>query len=484
MKLIIFVREKRKLINKPVIHANHVSSQPGLRRGVVTFWELVYVSISFTAPAIASLATLSAAVAFAYGSEPLSMVIAIIAIALAAYPVYEFSRYVASSGGYYRLIERGLGTRPGAWAGWVYLLYSMIGATPFIYLETALVVQYGLSLVGISLPSWSWIPLGLLDAALALVLPYLGVKPSVRYLLWTGLAEMTALMVAGIVVLMHVPHPWDPLVFTPYYSPTGWVGVGTAIIFTFTAISGWGTMVFFGIEAKAPRENIRRGLITVIGLYAVFFTFTIYYLIVGWGPSNASTYFQNFIPGLIEILKYGGPLLFWIIFALTINSGFSDTIAIISAAARDMYTMAKDGAFPSVAYKVHPKYRSPHIALIINTLIGILLFLALGLTMGPLNAFLVTGLWTGIGPPIEHTLLNIAFPLYTRRRRKFNVLHAVIPAIASAIYLYAIYATFATTAISTPVLVGVAFLVVWLIGTFIYSWRRPVIPRLEEGEEL
>lgn len=81
---------------------------------------------------------MSAAVAFAYGSEPLSMVIAIITIALAAYPVYEFSRYVASSGGYYRLIERGgLGTRPGTWAGWVYLLYSMIGATPFIYLETA-----------------------------------------------------------------------------------------------------------------------------------------------------------------------------------------------------------------------------------------------------------------------------------------------------------------------------------------------------------
>ncbi len=62
--------------------------------------------------------------------------------------------------------------------------------------------------------------------------------------------------------------------------------MGTAIVFTFTAISGWGgTMVFFGgVEAKAPRENIRRGgLIAVIGLYAVFFIFTIYYLIIGWG---------------------------------------------------------------------------------------------------------------------------------------------------------------------------------------------------------
>ncbi len=126
-------------------------------------------------PAIASLATLSAAVAFAYGSEPLSMVIAIITIALAAYPVYEFSRYVASSGGYYRLIERG--ARHAAWdLGRLGLSSLQHDRGNAVHIPgDGLVVQYGLGLMGgIGLPSWSWIPMGLLDAALALVLPYLG----------------------------------------------------------------------------------------------------------------------------------------------------------------------------------------------------------------------------------------------------------------------------------------------------------------------
>ncbi len=79
----------------------------GLRRGVVTFWELVFQSLSFTAPAVAALATLSGAVAFAYGSSPLSVILAAIGVASAAYAVYEFSLKVASSGGYYRYIERG-----------------------------------------------------------------------------------------------------------------------------------------------------------------------------------------------------------------------------------------------------------------------------------------------------------------------------------------------------------------------------------------
>ena len=106
----------------------------GLLRGVVTFWELVFQSLSFTAPAVAALATLSGAVAFAYGSSPLSVILAAIGVTSAAYAVYEFSLKVASSGGYYRYIERGLGARIGTWGGWLYLLYAGIGATPYYIL--------------------------------------------------------------------------------------------------------------------------------------------------------------------------------------------------------------------------------------------------------------------------------------------------------------------------------------------------------------
>ena len=42
-----------------------------LKRGVVTYAELIFQSISFTAPAIAVTATMTGAAAFAYGSLPL-----------------------------------------------------------------------------------------------------------------------------------------------------------------------------------------------------------------------------------------------------------------------------------------------------------------------------------------------------------------------------------------------------------------------------
>ena len=94
-----------------------------LKRGVVTYAELIFQSISFTAPAIAVTATMTGAAAFAYGSLPLTYVLALFGVLSAGFVVYAFSRKVASSGGYYRYIERGLGPRFGAFGGWVYMLY-------------------------------------------------------------------------------------------------------------------------------------------------------------------------------------------------------------------------------------------------------------------------------------------------------------------------------------------------------------------------
>jgi len=114
---------------------NMAESSKQLNKGVVTYLELVFQSISFTAPAIAVTATMTGAAAFAYGALPLTYILAVLAVFSAGFVIYVFSRKVASSGGYYRYIERGFGTRGGGFGGWVYMLYTVIGATPFIYFE-------------------------------------------------------------------------------------------------------------------------------------------------------------------------------------------------------------------------------------------------------------------------------------------------------------------------------------------------------------
>ena len=39
-----------------------------------------------------------------------------------------------------------------------------------------------------------------------------------------------------------------------------------------------------------------------------------------------------------------------------------------------------------------------------------------GFVLGPLNAFLVTGLWTGLGTLIDHILVNASLPMYKKKK--------------------------------------------------------------------
>lgn len=458
-------------------------SNKQLNKGVVTYLELIFQSISFTAPAIAVTATMTGAAAFAYGSLPLTYVLAVLAVFSAGFVVYVFSKKVASSGGYYRYIERGFGTRGGGFGGWVYMLYTVIGATPFIYFETSLATQYGLGIFGINLPSWSWYPIGLVVAFAAYGLAYSGIKNSLRYSVFTGIIEMAILLVVAFLILGRAPDALNFKVFTPTYSPTGWNGVALGLVFSFTSLAGWGSMTFLGGEARQAHFNIRRGVIVSIAVLGAFFLFMSYAMTIGWGPANMSTYFSNFLPGLILAVKYGGVGLAVLMLLFLVNSGFVDTLAIINAGSRDLYTMSKDGFLPEMLSLTHPKHKSPHKALLTNTIIGIGLFTITGWTMGPLNGFLVTGVWTGAGTIIEHIMLNTSLPLYFRKLKQYKAQYAIIPGIATVVYLFALYGSFLS--VDIYVLIAVAFIVVWLaVGAVYFGTRKKEDIVLDEGEEL
>jgi len=460
-----------------------VSGGKQLERGAVTYLMLIFQSISFTAPAIAVTATMTGAAAFAYGSLPLTYVLAVLAVFSAAFVIYVFSRKVASSGGYYRYIERGFGPRIGGFGGWVYMLYTVIGATPFIYFETSLAAQYGLGIFGINLPSWSWYPIGLIVAVAAYGLAYSGIRNSLKYSVYTGIIEMLLLLVVAFFILGKVPNAVNFKVFTPAYSPTGWNGVALGLVFSFTSLAGWGSMVFLGAEAKHAHFNLRRGVIVTVAVLGSFFLFMSYVMTIGWGPAEMGSYFSNFLPGLILAMKYGGFGLALLLFIFLVNSGFVDTLAIINAGSRDMYTMAKDGFLPETLSFTHPKHKSPHKALFYNTIIGIVIFTVTGWSMGPLYGFIVTGVWTGAGTIIDHIMINTSLPLYMRKLKEYKVQYAIVPAIATVIYLFALYGSFLS--VNIYVLVAVVFLVVWLVaGAVLFSTKKNVKISLEEGEEI
>ncbi len=454
-----------------------------LKKGVVTYLELIFQSISFTAPGIAVMATMTGAAAFAYGALPLTYVFAFIGVLAAGFVVYTFSKKVASSGGYYRYSERGYGTRIGGFSGWVYMLYTVLGGTPFIYFETALVFTIGLGVLGVSVPSWLWYPVGLIVAVSAFFLAYSGIKNSLKYSVYTGTIEIILLLVISGFILGHTPHALNGAVFTLKYSPTGWSGVGLGLVFAFTSLSGWGSMTFLGGEAKSAHINIRRGVLVTMIVLGSLFLFMSYVMTVGWGPTNMSTYFSNFLPGLVLSLRDAGFIITAIVFVFIVNSGYVDTLAIINAGSRDMYTMAKDGMLPKVLSLTHPKHKSPHMSLIATTITGIVIFTITGWVFGPLNGFIITGVWTGAGTIIDHIIVNSSLPLYFSKLKSLKWTYIAVPTAGIGIYLFALYGSFVS--IDSYVIVAIIVMVLYLLfGAVYFATKKGMKVELEEGEEI
>ncbi|MEM0050862.1 MAG: APC family permease, partial [Candidatus Bathyarchaeia archaeon] len=189
------------------------------------------------------------------------------------------------------------------------------------------------------------------------------------------------------------------------------------------------------------------------------------------------------LPGLILTLKDGGIVLAIIMFIFLVNSGFVDTLAIINAGSRDMYTMSKDGMLPDSLSNTHQKHKSPHIALIYNTIIGLIIFTITGWAFGPFNGFLMTGIWTGAGTIIEHIMVNTSLPLYFRKLKELRWTYLVVPIIAIGIYLFALYGSFIS--INLYVIIAVIIMVIYLIfGAVYFAIKKGIRVVLEEGEEI
>ncbi|MHB8296361.1 MAG: hypothetical protein ACYDH5_17460 [Acidimicrobiales bacterium] len=87
--------------------SSSTSTPPGgLRPGAVGFWQLTYQWISLVPPAGAMAATLTGAAASARGALPLTYVFSIVAAGFMINTTYQFSKRIASAGGFYSYVSQ------------------------------------------------------------------------------------------------------------------------------------------------------------------------------------------------------------------------------------------------------------------------------------------------------------------------------------------------------------------------------------------
>ena len=288
----------------------------------------------------------------------------------------EMGSMFPRSGGLYVFLSEAYGALWGFLFGWACLLVILTGSVATVAVGFAEYFSYFFPSLGtdrllatFAMPWGPWsVSAGQLVAAgsIAIItaINYVGVRSGNR-----ANAVLTAAKVAGLIALplMAVAYAQVTPTLTPVVPPDvlrPLASFGIIMIAVMWTYEGWYYVAFAGGEIKDAARNVPRALI-----YGTLALTTIYVVV------NISYFYAlriDEMSGVVRIAEKAmtaliGPAGAAFIAGTVVLSTFGCNVAGVIASSRTCFAMAADRRFFPPAARVHPVYRTPHIALLITS---------------------------------------------------------------------------------------------------------------------
>ena len=455
-----------------------------LQRDAIGLAPVLFQSITHMAPAAAVAFSIIFAVTYAGGATPLAVLLALVACLFVAISIGQLARHLPSAGGLYTYSARGIHPTVGFFVAWGFMLAEPL---PLLYLIFGNVISVYLN-SHFNTPTWLWAPLAALAGIGVWVLVYRGVRISTETGVVLGAFEIVVFLALGITLIFAAGSNNTLNVFSPGTGNSSGLGsVFAGMVYTVLAFIGFEASAPLGEEAKDPKRTIPRAVILSCVLIGVFYLICYYGAIVYFGPDKAADPKNGFFAfnggdpwdGLAS--KVWGPFAILVLLAI-INSAFANSNAGANAATRVGYALARVGILPRVLASVHPRFKTPYIAVHVQGALGIAVALILGLVLGgPLLAFALLGTVATLIIVCIYILTNLAnIVFYTREHRdELNpVWNVIVPVLGIIIFIPVLIASFGIdffglgiVGLAPPASYAPWIVLVWLIiGVVLYMY--------------
>jgi len=300
--------------------------------------------------------------------SPLAVILAGAAMAVIVACYAEVASQFSETGGTYLYARAALGRFVGLQVGWMTMLSRFTACAANANL---LVIYLGEFWPQVAHPLLRFCVITALLGLLTLV-NYCGVRGGTlisNAFVIAKLAPLALICIAGGMYLAThsaVPAP------TPAFGAHSW---RTALLLLFFAYGGYEAALNPMGEARNPKRDAAFALFTALGVVTVIYTI-IQFVVVGVVP--ASLHSQRPLADATQVLLgRGGAVL---VAAAALVSVYGYLSANLLTAPRQIFALAEQRDFPDVFASVHPKFKTPHVAILIFAFLTWTLALAGGFT--------------------------------------------------------------------------------------------------------
>jgi amino acid transporter len=457
-------------------------AEPQLQSNSLGLPDLAFHAVTHIAPTTSVVFIFPGIARQAGPVMPLSFLLTTVVCMLVGSTVFQFSKYVPSSGGYFSFATRGLGRSSGFMATWSYLICEIIGAAAAVGFLGFLVSDTFRVEFHLNIPWWI-----IASATTVLIwwLTHRGIQLSARIATILGALEVLIMLALGITFLIH-PGKGSSYVapLTPAAAPHHFRGILAGMMFSVLALAGFEARAPL---ARLPSKSIGQAMMLSLVSIGSFYFFMSYASAVGWGTGDMASFANSANPYHVLGHSLWGTGWWLVIFAL-INCAVAVGIACTNSASRVMYTMGRAGTVPASFGRIHPIHLTPAVAIGAAQIMGMISILLVGLLLRPDFIFNFLGTVATLAVIIIYVMANLALTQYMRREQRthFRIwLHVLVPSVATLVLLPVFFVTVYPLPPWPYNLTPYAFLILMITGLTYMYWRELRYPgALDRGAML
>jgi amino acid transporter len=389
------------------------------------YWDLVVYGLAYIAP-MGIFSTLGFVWTESRGLIALAYLLGGLCMFFTAKSYAVMTESVPTAGSVYGFARHALGVLPGFIAGWMILLdYLLIPS--FVYV--AIAVALGTLLPGVERAFWI-----VLLVSFTTAVNWFGVTVTTRANFTAVILQVVVIIAFAGLATLAIWHGFGngSMTLRPFYEP-GKFEAGA--IFSATSLC---VMSFLGFDAISTlseevkghdRRLVGRAIIAVLLISAFFF------ILLAWVFGNAlpGMKIQDPAAAYLDLARAAiGPWAAAVIaWAVVVVIGFSNALPMQVGVARVLFAMGRDRQLPHILARVHSKYRTPYVGMLVAAGISLAIALAMRNLVDELASIVNFGALSGF--LLLHTSVLAKFAIGQRSKNWIG--HWLVPIVGIAVVL-------------------------------------------------